>query len=56
MSPRQPITVGEARKILGRKFSEMTDDEVRSLIESLDNIANLIINNYQVLKPSQLVD
>jgi len=56
MEPKSIITIKEARKTLGKKASEMTDDDIQRLVESLDGIATLIIKNYKVLKTSQLVD
>ena len=51
-----PISIKEARKILGKKASEMSDDDIRLLVESLDGIAALVVKNYEVLKTSQSID
>lgn len=48
---RKPvITVSEARKILGKSYSKITDDELRRVIIGMGDLARLIIANPQLFK------
>lgn len=50
LTTRPLITVKEARKILGQDAKSMTDQDIRRLVESYDEIAKLIIRDHSVLK------
>lgn len=45
MQPEPIITVKEARKILGKKSETMSDDQVETLIDSLQVIAETSLSN-----------
>lgn len=44
------ITIGEARKILGSKYKEITDDELRRVIIGMGDLARLLVANPQLFK------
>jgi hypothetical protein len=44
------VTVNEARKILGKEAEDMSNDDIKRLIQAFDSIATLIIRNYSVPK------
>ena len=46
------ISINEARKILGKEASEMSDKDIHNLITAYDDIATLIIKNYPILNTS----
>jgi len=43
----QVISIGEARKLLGRESDEMTDEEIRRLIDDFDIIAQYSLKMVQ---------
>jgi len=46
MQPNLVISVKEARKILGKKSENMTDDEIEAMIATLQSIAEpFLVNN-----------
>lgn len=48
---QQPlITVGEARRILGSKYAKMTEDELRRVIISMEDLARLLVDNPQLFQ------
>jgi hypothetical protein len=52
-SPDKPIiTLKEAKKLLGKEARLMSDVEIRQLVQSYDEIAKLIIKDYEILKTS----
>ncbi len=51
---RKPIiSVKEARKTLGKRAKGMNDADVLELINSLDEIATIIVRDFKVLKSSE---
>jgi hypothetical protein len=48
LTAQLPITVKEARKLLGRKASSLlTDSQIEELINQLDFMATLAIRDYE---------
>lgn len=46
----QVISIGEARRLLGREAEEMTDEEIRRLIDDFDIIAQYSLKMVQKKK------
>lgn len=53
MYERPVISIKQARKTLGKKATNLSDADVLELINTLDEIAKLIIRDFRVLKTSQ---
>lgn len=45
--PNPPITVAEARKILGDEANDMSDDRIQQLIDDFDMLAQYTIKMVQ---------
>jgi len=53
MYERPVIYVKQARKTLGEKATNLSDADVLELINTLDEIAKVIISDFKVLKSSE---
>jgi len=45
-----PISIGEARKLLGSEYHDVSDDEIASQILSLNEVAIFLFNNIDLRK------
>lgn len=50
ISEKPIISAGEARKILGKEYRDMTDDNLMGVIISLTKIANYLLDKVKVPK------
>lgn len=53
---RLSITVKEARKILGAKYKDRSEKEIRDLIKELDRLSKIVLQNSRktLLRESKL--
>ncbi len=56
ISEKPIISIGEVRKILGKEYRNMSDDNLMGVIISLTKIANYLLDKVKVPKSDKVYD
>ena len=56
ISEKPIITIGEARKVLGKEYVDLSDEYLMGLIVSLSKISNHFLDTIPVPKNSKVCD